>query len=97
MKKNREKIGILIRLDEELLKLVEDVHHDLRFKSREAAMRAMLEAGGRSLIETQERAQLEFLKESAVRTKQAQARLSKLLATTDREIQTGPRRKKTRR
>ena len=97
MKKNREKIGILIRLDEELLKLVEDVHHDLRFRSREAAMRAMLEAGGRTLIETQERAQLEFLKESAGRSKQVQARLYELLATTDREVQTGSRAKKTRR
>lgn len=56
------KTSILVRLEQELLDLIDDVHHELRFKSREAAMRAMLESGGRTLLKAEESAKLNLVK-----------------------------------
>jgi hypothetical protein len=41
---------ILLRHDAEIAKAIDDVHHELRFKSRAEAIRAMLKAGAAVLL-----------------------------------------------
>jgi hypothetical protein len=42
--------SILLRLDAETAKEIDDVHYGLRFKSRTEAIKAMLRAGAKELL-----------------------------------------------